>query len=297
MSRLAHLAQRLFNVPLALHPRKAEVVIGALMERLGVASMVRLEADGVVLVPMAFDDDDDFARPARSSRSQPDQGYDLLGDVALIPVAGTLVHKNGTVRPYSGMTGYDGLRQALALALDDPAVAKVALEIDSPGGDVAGLFDLVDAIYGARGDKPIWAILDEVAYSAAYALASAADRIVVPRTGGTGSIGVIAMHVDMSTMLDKAGVKVTLITSDGADRKTDGHSEIPLSAEAFAAFKAQIDAMGELFYETVARNRGLKASAVKGLKAATFLGAESLEVGLADDVMAPGAAFRALIAA
>lgn len=296
MSRLAHLAQRLFNVPLAIHPRKAEVVIAALMDRLGVASMVRLEAEGVVLVPAAFDDDDEFAQPART-RAEPDHGYDRLGDVALIPVTGTLVQKNGSVRPWSGMTGYDGIRQALALALDDPAVAKVALDIDSPGGEVAGLFDLVDAIYGARGEKPIWAVLDEMACSAAYAIASAADRITVPRTGVSGSIGVITMHVDLSTMLTGAGVKVTFITSDGADRKTDGHSEIPLSEEAYASIKAQIDAMGELFYDTVARNRGLQASAVKGLKAETFLGAKGLEVGLADDVMAPDAAFRALIAA
>jgi ClpP class serine protease len=296
MSHLAHIAQRLFNVPLAIHPRKAEVIVAALAERIGVASMLRLEADGAVLIPMAWEDDDDFAAPSRT-RPQQDDGYDLLGDVALIPVTGTLVQKNGTVRPYSGMTGYDGIRQALALALDDPAVAKVALNIDSPGGEVAGCFDLVDAIFRARGDKPIWAVLDEMACSAAYAIASAADHITVPRTGVTGSIGVIAMHVDLSQALSQAGFKVTFITSDGADRKTDGHSEIPLSDEAYASAKAQIDEMGQLFYDTVARNRGLGADVVKNLKAATFLGAKGVDAGLADVVMAPDAAFRALLGA
>lgn len=296
MSRLALLAQRMFNVPLAIHPRKAEIIVAALAERLGVAQMLRLEAEDVVLVPMAFDEDDDFAAPSKR-RAYPDPGYDLIGDVALIPITGTLVQKNGTVRPYSGMTGYDGIRQALALALDDPAVAKVALDIDSPGGEVAGLFDLADAIYGARGEKPIWAVLDEVAYSAAYAIASAADHITVPRTGAGGSIAIITAHVDLSRALDKEGIKVTLITSEGADRKTDGRPELPLSEDAYAAVKAQIDDMGALFYETVARNRGLTADKVKDLKAATFLGSRSLDVGLADAVMAPDAAFRALVAA
>jgi ClpP class serine protease len=296
MSRLAFLSQRVFNTPLAVHPRKAEVIVAALAERLGVASMARLEADGLAIIPMAYDDwgDDDLAHPS-TVRTSPDRGYDLLGPIAVIPVTGTLVQKNNSVRPYSGMTGYDGIRAAVALALDDPNVEKIALNIDSPGGEVAGCFDLVDGIFAARGDKPIWAVLDEMACSAAYAIASAADRVIVPRTGFAGSIGVIWMHVDFSQALGKAGIKVTFVTSDAADRKTDGHPEIPLSAEAFASIKGQIDDMGQLFYDTVARNRGLTSAAVRGLQADTFLGPKGLDVGLADAVMAPDAAFRALL--
>ncbi|TOL42864.1 serine peptidase, partial [Vibrio parahaemolyticus] len=70
----------------------------------------------------------------------------------------------------------------------------ICLDIDSPGGEVAGCFDLVDLIYELRGKKPIYAILSENAYSAAYAIASAADKIYVPRTGGVGSVGVIVIH-------------------------------------------------------------------------------------------------------
>ena len=296
MSRLAHLAQRMFNVPLIIHPRKAEVVVAALAERIGVGSMMRLEIDGASMVPMAFDQDDEMAQASRRA-PRDDRGYDLLGDIAVIPVYGTLVQKNGSVRPYWGMTGYDGIRQAMALALDDAGVRKIALDIDSPGGEVAGCFDLVDDIYQARGDKPIWAILNENAFSAAYAIASAADRVIVPRTGGTGSIGVICMHVDFSRAIDAAGLKVTFITSRGADRKADGHPEIPLSPEALAAIEADIDAMGDLFCDTVGRNRGLAANAVRDLAAATFLGPKGVAVGLADAVMPPGQAFRALMRA
>ena len=284
---LPRLAQRVFNVPLALHHRKAEVIIAALADRLGVGQMLRV--DGAV-VPMAMEDDEyGFAEPGRNPRT----GYDMAGPIAIIPVQGTLVQKLGCLRPWSGMSGYDGIRQNLFAALADPAVEAIVLDIDSPGGEVAGCFDLVDTIYNARGQKPIWSILNESAYSAAYAIASATERITVPRTGGVGSVGVICAHVDLSQALTAAGVKVTFITY--GDRKADGHPEIPLSEEALARFQEDIDTMGELFVETVARNRNIAAATVRDLQAATFMGEKGVALGLADEVAAPDAAFRALI--
>lgn len=287
--KFAHLAQRLFNVPLAIHPRKAEVIMASLGERLGITKAIRL--DGDVLQTSAFFDSGEFS----SAGSNPRSGYTLLEGVAIIEISGTLVQKLGTLQPYSGMTGYDGIRQNFLAALSDPDVKGIALDIDSPGGEVAGCFDLVDTIYEGRGMKPIWAILDESAYSAAYALASAADRIIVPRTGGVGSIGVIAMHVDWSAALTDSGIKVTFITY--GDRKADGHPEIPLSKEALDRFQSDIDSMGELFVDTVARNRNIAPSKVRDTQAATFLGAEGVLAGLADEVMAPDAAFLALLKA
>ena len=291
----AHLATRLFNTPVAIHPRKAEIAIAALADRLGVTQMFRGNGS---MVPHAFDQEDeaDFSAPRRTRQDDP--GYDLLGGVAVVPISGTLVQKRGTLRPYSGMTGYDGIRQSFLTAIADPAVRAVVLDICSPGGEVAGCFDLADTIFRARGTKPIGAILTETAYSAAGVIASSVDpgRVYVPRTGGTGSLAVICMHVDLSEALSKAGLKVTFIASEDADRKTDGHPEIPLSAEAYAAFKADIDAMGALLCETVGRNRGMASAQVRGLKAATFLGANGVAAGLADAVMAPDAAFAALLA-
>lgn len=285
---LPRLAQKIFNTPLAIHPKKAEIVIAALADRLGISQMVRL--NGTVINPSAMEDDEyGFAEPGSTPRS----GYDMVGPIAVIDVQGTLVQKLGSLRPWSGMTGYDGLRQNLFMAVSDPKVEAIVLNIDSPGGEVAGCFDLVDAIYGLRGKKPIWAILDESAYSAAYAIASAADKIYVPRTGGVGSIGVIAAHVDLSQALTSAGIKVTFITY--GEYKADGHAELPLSDEALARFQADIDAMGELFVETVARNRNISAATVRGTKAACFMGANGVNLGLADEVAAPDAAFRALI--
>lgn len=287
--QFGHLAQRLFNVPVAIRPEKAEVIMAALAERLGIGRMLRLSGDAVDLAPLALEGDG-YSYADRDAR---DTGYDLVGGVAVIPVHGTLVQKTGTLRPWSGMTGYDGIRQAFLTALYDPQVTAIVLDVDSPGGEVAGCFDLVDTIYNARGAKPIWSILNESAYSAAYALASAADRIYVPRTGGVGSIGVICMHVDFSKALTSAGLVVTFITY--GERKADGHGEIPLSAEALARFQADIDMMGELFVTTVARNRGLSANQVRATQAATYLGQSGVELGLADAVAAPDAAFRALL--
>lgn len=282
MRNLPHLAQRLFNVPLAITPRKAEIVMAALADRFGIARLFNANGETLAIESFGLEDE-----PAH------EQPYQVIEGVAIIPVTGTLVQKLGTLRPYSGMTGYDGIRANLSMALEDEAVRAIALDIESPGGEVAGCFDLVDAIYEIRGEKPIWAVLSEYAYSAGFALASAADRIIVPRTGGTGSVGVICMHVDFSQALSENGINVTLIQY-GA-RKADGQEVIPLSKEALARFQADVDTMGELFVETVARNRGLKASRVRATQAATYLGADGVGIGFADAVMAPDAAFRALL--
>jgi signal peptide peptidase SppA len=276
-----HLATRLFNVPLAIAPGKIEIVMAALADRFGLARLLR--ADGEMLV---FEGDPD---PGDPSEPRP---YQILEGIAIIPIQGTLVQRLGTLQPYSGMTGYDGLRANLALALADSTVRAIALDIDSPGGEVAGCFDLVDAIYAARSVKPLWAILSEGAYSAAYALASACDVITVPRTGGTGSIGVIVAHVDFSRALDEEGITVTLIAS--GERKGEGNEYEPLSKQARQQIQSDVDAVADIFFATVARNRALAASKIRAAQGATFLGGQGVEFGLADAVMSPDEALQAL---
>jgi signal peptide peptidase SppA len=222
------------------------------------------------------------------------KAYRIIEGVALIPVQGVLVQKLGRDYSWGWITGYDGILANFADAVNDDAVKAIMLDIDSPGGDCAGCFDLVDMIFGARGIKPIWAVLNEVAYSAAYAIASACDRVTVPRTGGTGSIGVIAMLIDFSKMLDTDGVGVNILQF-GA-RKADGSPYIPLSDAARERFQADVDATGELFVETVARNRKLAASKVLAQEATTFQGQNGVQAGLADMVAAPLTAFNALLA-
>nr|WP_246521961.1 S49 family peptidase [Neoroseomonas terrae] len=280
-----------------LRPDKAEVAIAAVAERLGLTSITR--ADGIALAPgvaarQAIENDPWLAAPG----SDPDRrGYDILAGVAVIEVHGTLVQRLYSLRPYSGMTGYDGVRQNLFTALADPQVRAIALDLDSPGGEVAGCFDLVDTLRALRGrGKPIWGICAEGAYSAAYAIASACDRITVPRTGGAGSVGVITMLADFSRHLNAEGISVHFVHY-GARKAEEGRSRFEgVTPDLLKRVQAEIDIVGELFVETVAANRNLTPASVRGQQAACFMGAEAVSVGLADSVMAPDAAFRSLLA-
>ena len=283
--RFPHLAQRLFNVPLAILPGKAEVVMAALADRLGIAHL--LHADGTR--SRMFDDGEWDSGPPANMRP-----CEVFGGACIIRVEGTLVHKLGCLQPHSGMTGYDGIRQNFITALADDNVEAIVLDIDSPGGEVSGCFDLVDTIFAARGTKPVHAILNETAYSAAYAIASAADRVTVPRTGGTGSIGAICMHVDWSKAMGEAGLTVTMIRY--GDRKAEANPYEPLAKAARDQLQADIDAVGELFIATVARNRGIAASTLRAMQAVTLQGEAGLAAGLADAVQAPDEAFAELLA-
>nr|WP_250208576.1 S49 family peptidase [Morganella morganii] len=273
------MAQKLFNTPLAIHPQKAEVIVSSLTERLGITQ---------IRSAMMEDDDEYFSRKARK-----DSGYDVLEGIAIIPVYGTLVQKLGTLRPYSGMTGYDGIRRVFLTAVNDPEVKGICLDIDSPGGEVAGCFDLVDLIYAERGKKPIHAILSENAFSAAYAIASSADKIYVPRTGGVGSVGVIVIHCDWSQRIKDDGLKVSIITY--GNRKAESNPYVALSDEAKAAIQHDVDEMGRLFVSTVSRNRGLSETVIRNTQAACYLAAEGVQMGLADVVASPDVAFQELM--
>lgn len=294
MTHFAHLAQRVFNTPLAIREDKAEIAVAALADRFGITRIVR--ADGVAITPAAAAaaaaEGDPWLVKGRDTR----EGYDVIGTVAVIGVHGMLVQRSGTLRPYSGMTGYDGIRQNALVAASDPSVTAIAFDIDSAGGEAAGCFDLVDTLFALRGQgKPMWAICAENAYSSAYAIASACDRVTVPRTGGVGSVGVITMLVDYSAALNEAGVKVHFV-HHGARKAEAGRAQYTgVRPELLARIQTEINIVGDLFVATVARNRGLQRAAVRAQQAACFSGERAVAAGLADAVMAPDAAFRALL--
>lgn len=212
----------------------------------------------------------------------------LYEDIAVIEIRGLLV-PGSVYCPEWGICGYDAIRALLASAVNAEQARKIILLIDSPGGVASGCFDLADAIYRARQVKPIVAICADSAYSAAYALASAASVITVPRDGGVGSIGVITLHTDMTGALEKEGIKVTAITY--GKYKGEKAPTTSLSEGALGRIQAEVDYLGDLFVETVARNRGLSLQKVKGTEAGTFLGPYGVEAGLADFVLAVDEAF------
>ena len=214
--------------------------------------------------------------------------------VYVLPIHGALVSRSAHLDMCSTMTSYEGIRSQLNAALMDNSIEHIALDIDSPGGSATGMSDLAREIHAAKAIKPITAIVNFGAYSAAYGLASAASEIVLSQSSGAGSIGVIARHVDMSKRYEEAGMKITTIFA-GA-RKADLSSEAPLSPEAAQWLTDLVNENYEEFTDLVASHRGLAVSVVKGTEAGVFFGAKAVELGLADRIEPPQAAINRIAA-
>lgn len=276
---LSHIIAAAFNEPLLLEPAYARVFFCALGREIGAASLsvpqqqVQLDAPG-----MLAETDEYMAGGKRPARV-----YRVVNGIAVLPVTGTLVHRLGGMRPFSGMTGYDGIVACLQQAMADSQVRGVLLDIDSPGGQAAGAFDCADMIYRLRQQKPVWALCNDTACSAAMLLASACSRRLVTQTSRIGSIGVMMSHVSYAGHLAQAGVDITLIYS-GA-HKVDGNQFEALPAEVRQDMQQRIDAARRMFAEKVAMFTGLSVDAVTGTEAAVFEGQSGIDAGLADELV------------
>lgn len=271
MTEMNALLSTFQDAPAMLHPGM-QVRFEAFLQSAQV-TLSRLEApSGKVAMQ------DDFW-PAPDSWLAAYRPYVVKGGILMIPVKGVLLFGVGyAIGSYA--TGYVYITKALERGLADPNVKGIAFIIDSPGGHVAGNFDLADKIFAARGQKPIHAFAAEDAYSAAYSIASACKTVTVARTGGVGSIGVVTVHVDMSAAIGDAGLKITFIHY--GKHKVDGNAYEALPADVKERIQARIDGLGELFVSTVARNRGMDAQAVRDTEALTYSADESISLGLAD---------------
>lgn len=279
-AHFGQIAQRMFNVPLCIEPNKAEIICAALHQRLGIMKVERLDSTVMGVVDMKAMVDDAY----RQGRS--DKVFHIDSGVAVIPVTGTLLHRYGHLDPWSGATGYDGIARKLRAALSDNDVRAIWLDIDSPGGEVSGLFALVREIamstQSETGGKPIWAYANEMACSAAYAIASVCDKVYAPKEAIVGSIGSIIMHTDFSEMLDENGIKVTMIR--GGERKARGG---PYEALDDATLSKLLDAVEKTrveFAGYVAMGRNLDVDAVLATEADWFDGEEADDLGLIDGV-------------
>ena len=201
--------------------------------------------------------------------------------VAVVSVDGALAQRAWSCWMFGG-DGYDAIESRVRAALTDERSRALVLRIDSPGGEVAGCGVCAQAIRSLAdaSGKPVVAYCDELAASAAYWLASAADKIVTPPSGILGSIGVISARVE--EMDAGSGRKVHLITS-GA-RKADGHPLTAMSEDELAATQAKINALADVFAGAVAERRGMTLAQVRGLEADVFVGADAVARGLADTV-------------
>ncbi|HGU0831925.1 TPA: phage terminase large subunit family protein [Escherichia coli] len=176
------------------------------------------------------------------------------GDIAVLPVSGTLVSRTRALQPYSGMTGYNGIIARLQQAASDPMVDGILLDMDTPGGMVAGAFDCADIIARVRDIKPVWALANDMNCSAGQLLASAASRRLVTQTARTGSIGVMMAHSNYGAALEKQGVEITLIYS--GSHKVDGNPYSHLPDDVRETLQSRMDATRQMFAQKVSAYTG-----------------------------------------
>lgn len=294
------LAARLFNTAVLAEPGKAEVIAAAFGARvLGVGEVVVAGREAGA-IDLSFEKPSPLAgvlgEELTDHLKRHGRGYSNIGGVAIIRVQGTLVRRGAWVGQSSGMTSYEGLTAQLKAAAEDPEVRGIALELDSPGGEAAGCFELARVVRQVREVKPVRAFLADNAMSAAYAIAAQADHITVPEFGDAGSIGVIMLHAEMSKKLAHDGVTVTVIRSGAL--KAQGNPFEPLPADLLAAWETQVGKMRVRFAEEVGLGRGdrLSALAALGQEAGVFTGDEAVAKGLCDAVADPKAAFDDFVA-
>ena len=276
--QLLRLSDRLLNTPLLIHPAKAQIILGVLSGRIGLDSSLYSEEDH----PEGFEASRFVATSRRADGSA--SLSRTVDGTAIIQVLDTLVNRGAWLDSRSGLTSYEGIAAQLRAAGSDPEVRSVLLDISSPGGEAAGMAGLADLIRSVRQTKPVTAFVNDMAASAAYGIASAANEIVVSPTSIVGSIGVVMLHADRSGELAAQGVKPTLIFA--GSHKVDGNPFEPLSDAVRADLQASVDAHYRQFLDTVAAGRGRKLTAdmARATEARTFIGAEALTVGLADRI-------------
>lgn len=262
MRHARRFVSRLLNRPQLIEPGAAAAVIGALLPGADI---------------LAFD-----GRAEAVERDGREYAV-TTSSTAIIPVVGELVHRGAAMDASSGLTSYQALQDMMAEALADPDITGVLLDVDSPGGEASGVLDFAEWVAARRGVKPIVASVNLAACSAAYAIASAADRIVMAGPDAVaGSVGVVAVHTDLSAGLAKQGAKLTFIHA-GA-HKIDGNPAMPLPDAVRDEWQAEVDDLYARFCAVVARNRGIAEARVRDTEARVFRAADAVAAGLADDI-------------
>ncbi|EKS34344.1 S49 family peptidase [Afipia broomeae] len=287
MSQLLHIADRVLNRPLMILPDKLALIAGVLDGRIGIDATELAgdqsvspglrkpsrEASQFVGEHVADPKDQRTRKPYRTTPE----------GVAVIPVLGSLVNRGGWIGSYSGMTSYEGLKHQISAAARDGDVRSIILDMDTPGGEAVGAFEVADVVKAAAASKAVYAVVNGMAASAGYAIASAATKIITTSSGISGSIGVVMLHTDHSGRLQRAGIVPTLIFA-GA-RKVDGNPYEKLTSEVKAELKAEIDRFYDLFVASVAKGRkSMTVESIRATEARTFIGADAVAIGLADAV-------------
>lgn len=266
--RLTHFASRIFNTPLAIHPTKLQSILGVLGPHMGITT-----------IPVSASDWDEPAVSPQNAEGS---------DVRVIPVHGVLVKRSTGMEAASGLVAYSDVRASIDAACADPRCTGIVLDVDSPGGEVGGMFELSDHIFGLRGVKPIVAIANDSACSAACSLIASCDRVFITTVGAVGSIGCVMLHCDQSIADAQNGLTFEYIYSGAY--KLDGNPHMSLSSHARLEAQEQVSSFRQMLSQTVARGRSADPKVIYDTEAACLTGASACpmladQVGTLDDAV------------
>ena len=255
------IAGEFFNTPLALAQPTADVIEAYLLSR------------------MNGDETKTLDRPVDAAARNPaNRPYSVDQGIALIGINGELVNRGAWLGASSGLTSYEGIAAQIKAAAADPSVNGILLEINSPGGSVAGMAGLQQAM--SQASKPIWSIANSSAASAGYWTAAGAQRIAVIPDGMVGSIGAIIVMRDLTKAMDKAGVSHVIVRS--GNRKARGSGLEAIDEATVARAQALVDEADNAFVDAVAASRGIDRQKIVDLQGEMLTAAEAKKAGLVD---------------
>jgi capsid assembly protease len=211
--------------------------------------------------------------------------FSRAGDIGIIKIAGPLVNNDSVLNRYYGITGYGEIRDALVYAAKQGDIGAIVLDVASGGGSVAGVFDTANLIRTIDTKvKPVHAFSGGGVMSAAYLLASSARSVNIDQMTEAGSVGVIAVHQEMSKMLKEIGITPTVMRA--GKYKALGNPYEPLTEQAKAEMQAQLDQLYEIFVKHVADMRGVSYAVAdeKMAQGRVFIGQRAKDVGLVDAI-------------
>lgn len=204
--------------------------------------------------------------------------------VAVVRVGGPMFFNTGSLLAWLlGWAGPEVVGRSVLRAACDDGVDAVLLDLDCPGGSIAGMAELVEAVQAASGLGVVTiAAAHEMAASSAMVLAAACDEVVATETSVVGSVAAAIEYADFSGVHIRQGAKI------GVKRSGRLKQVGPVDDALLGLWEEQVQTLGRMIVEAVAMGRGLDPEVVRGWEGRTFTGAEGARVGLVDRVVGWG---------
>jgi signal peptide peptidase SppA len=248
------------DTAMAMHPAAVRALLDALQEASDTSALL--------------------ADPGRRMEERP--GVRVRGSVAVIPITGGLTRYDNWLSFFLGGRSTAAIALDVQAALNNPAISRIVLEVDSPGGEVTGIHELANLIRSANARKPVTAYIGGTGASAAYWLASAAGTVVTDETALVGSIGIVMTYTDTRQRDAKAGVKrVEIVSSNAPNKRPDMES-----GAGRAQIQSTVDALMDVFLADVARFRGVTPQKVASDfgQGGLLVGGDAVRAGMVDGI-------------